>query len=70
MRSKIPLRDRADLSMAYTPGVARVCNAIAADVGCAKGTLQHRYGGACHILDGPDAQSRQDLLRDPHESSE
>jgi malate dehydrogenase (oxaloacetate-decarboxylating) len=33
VRSKIPLRDRADLSMAYTPGVARVCNAIAADVG-------------------------------------
>jgi malate dehydrogenase (oxaloacetate-decarboxylating) len=29
--SKIPLRDRADLSMAYTPGVARICNAIAAD---------------------------------------
>ena len=31
VRSKIPLRDRADLSMAYTPGVARICNAIAAD---------------------------------------
>jgi malate dehydrogenase (oxaloacetate-decarboxylating) len=31
VRSKIPLRDRADLSMAYTPGVARVCNAIAAE---------------------------------------
>jgi malate dehydrogenase (oxaloacetate-decarboxylating) len=30
VRSKIPLRDRADLSMAYTPGVARICNAIAA----------------------------------------
>jgi malate dehydrogenase (oxaloacetate-decarboxylating) len=29
--SKIPLKDRADLSMAYTPGVARVCNAIAAE---------------------------------------
>ena len=29
--SKIPLKDRADLSMAYTPGVARICNAIAAD---------------------------------------
>ena len=25
----VPLRDRADLSMAYTPGVARVCTAIA-----------------------------------------
>jgi len=29
--SKVPLRSRDDLSMAYTPGVARVCNAIAAD---------------------------------------
>jgi malate dehydrogenase (oxaloacetate-decarboxylating) len=29
--SRIPLKDRADLSMAYTPGVARICNAIAAE---------------------------------------
>lgn len=29
--SKIPLKTRADLSMAYTPGVARVCEAIATD---------------------------------------
>ncbi len=29
--STVPLRDRADLSMAYTPGVARVCSAIAAN---------------------------------------
>ncbi len=29
--SKTPLNTRADLSMAYTPGVARVCNAIAED---------------------------------------
>jgi malate dehydrogenase (oxaloacetate-decarboxylating) len=29
MRSKVPLRNRDDLSMAYTPGVARVCLAIA-----------------------------------------
>jgi len=28
--SKVPLRNRDDLSMAYTPGVARVCLAIAA----------------------------------------
>jgi len=27
--SKVPLKTRADLSMAYTPGVARVCKAIA-----------------------------------------
>ena len=29
--SKIPLKTRSDLSMAYTPGVARVCQAIARD---------------------------------------
>jgi len=29
--NKSPLKTRADLSMAYTPGVARVCQAIAAD---------------------------------------
>ncbi len=29
--SKMPLKTRADLSMAYTPGVARVCQAIARD---------------------------------------
>jgi len=29
--SKVPLKTRADLSMAYTPGVARVCDAIAKD---------------------------------------
>ena len=32
MVSKSPLRTRDDLSMAYTPGVARVCRAIADDV--------------------------------------
>jgi malate dehydrogenase (oxaloacetate-decarboxylating) len=31
VKSKIPLRTRADLSMAYTPGVARVCMAIHED---------------------------------------
>jgi malate dehydrogenase (oxaloacetate-decarboxylating) len=29
--SKVPVRDRADLSLAYTPGVAEVCLAIAAE---------------------------------------
>ena len=29
MQSKVPLRNRDDLSMAYTPGVARICLAIA-----------------------------------------
>ncbi len=31
VRSKIPVHNRDDLSMAYTPGVARVCMAIAED---------------------------------------
>jgi malate dehydrogenase (oxaloacetate-decarboxylating) len=31
LRNKHPLRSRDDLSMAYTPGVARVCQAIAED---------------------------------------
>src|SRR4051812_2031704 len=31
LRNKHALRTRDDLSMAYTPGVARVCEAIAAD---------------------------------------
>jgi malate dehydrogenase (oxaloacetate-decarboxylating) len=31
LRSKAPLKTRDDLSMAYTPGVARVCSAIAED---------------------------------------
>ena len=29
--SKVPLKTRADLSMAYTPGVARICDAIQND---------------------------------------
>ena len=33
MVAKAPLKTRDDLSMAYTPGVARVCTAIADDVG-------------------------------------
>jgi malate dehydrogenase (oxaloacetate-decarboxylating) len=33
IKSKIPIQTRADLSRAYTPGVARVCTAIAEDPG-------------------------------------
>jgi malate dehydrogenase (oxaloacetate-decarboxylating) len=33
MQPKAPIRTRDDLSMAYTPGVARVCRAIAEDPG-------------------------------------
>ena len=31
IHSKVALKTRADLSMAYTPGVARVCKAIEAE---------------------------------------
>ncbi|NEQ20577.1 MAG: ACT domain-containing protein [Microcoleus sp. SIO2G3] len=31
MQSKLPLHNQGDLAMAYTPGVARICNAIAKD---------------------------------------
>lgn len=31
MQSKIPLKSQADLAMAYTPGVGRICMAIASD---------------------------------------
>ena len=35
MNSKVPVKTRDDLSMAYTPGVARICEAIAEDRGLA-----------------------------------
>lgn len=38
MFSTAPVRDKDDLSMAYTPGVARVCTAIAEDP-----ALSHKY---------------------------
>jgi len=31
VKSKVPLKTRDELSMAYTPGVARICKAIASD---------------------------------------
>ncbi|HYY09741.1 MAG TPA: NAD-dependent malic enzyme [Kineosporiaceae bacterium] len=31
VESKVPIRNRDDLSLVYTPGVARICQAIAAD---------------------------------------
>lgn len=36
IESKVPIRNRDDLSMVYTPGVARVCEAIAARPGDAR----------------------------------
>ncbi len=45
MRSKIPVKTRDDLSMAYTPGVARVCRAIADEPG-----LAYRYTIRSHTV--------------------
>jgi malate dehydrogenase (oxaloacetate-decarboxylating) len=36
IRSTVPVRDKDDLSLAYTPGVARVCSAIADDPALAR----------------------------------
>jgi malic enzyme len=33
VRPKVPIKTRDDLSMAYTPGVARICGAIHDDPG-------------------------------------
>lgn len=43
--STVPLTSREDLSLAYTPGVARVCEAIAADP-----TLADDYTWASHTV--------------------
>jgi len=36
VKSKVPLKTRRDLSLAYTPGVAKVCQEIARDASLAK----------------------------------
>jgi len=41
----VPLASRADLAIAYTPGVARVCEAIAAD-----GSLAEAYTWVSHLV--------------------
>ncbi len=43
--STVPLRSREDLSLAYTPGVARVCTAIAEDA-----TLAYDYTWKSHTV--------------------
>ncbi|MBX6354595.1 MAG: NADP-dependent malic enzyme [Micromonosporaceae bacterium] len=43
--STVPLSSRADLSLAYTPGVAKVCEAIAADP-----ALVHQYTWVSHTV--------------------
>ncbi|HEV7896311.1 MAG TPA: NADP-dependent malic enzyme [Planosporangium sp.] len=45
VNSAVPLSTREDLSLAYTPGVARVCEAIAADE-----TLVHEYTWVKHTV--------------------
>ncbi|MDD4412906.1 MAG: NADP-dependent malic enzyme [Patescibacteria group bacterium] len=42
IKSKVPLNDKQDLSLAYTPGVAEVCRAIVADPAIA---YSHTYKG-------------------------
>jgi malate dehydrogenase (oxaloacetate-decarboxylating) len=41
----VPLADREDLSLAYTPGVAKICDAIAADE-----SLVHTYTWVSHVV--------------------
>jgi malate dehydrogenase (oxaloacetate-decarboxylating) len=45
VQSTVPLSSREDLSMAYTPGVARVCEAIAADP-----ALAREYTWTSHVV--------------------
>ena len=49
--NKVPIKTRDDLSMAYTPGVARVCMAIAADVEKAR-TLTIKQNKVAVVTDG------------------
>ena len=51
IKSKIPLRTRADLSLAYTPGVARVCMAIHEDPAAAR-NLTIKRNSVAVVTDG------------------
>ena len=51
VRSKVPIRTRDDLSMAYTPGVARVCMAIKEDPSRAF-TLTIKHNAVAVVTDG------------------
>jgi len=51
IKSKVPLRTRDDLSMAYTPGVARVCLAIKEDPSRAF-TLTIKHNSVAVVTDG------------------
>jgi malate dehydrogenase (oxaloacetate-decarboxylating) len=51
VRNKVPVKTRDDLSMAYTPGVARVCLAIADDVSRAR-ALTIKQNTVAVVTDG------------------
>jgi malate dehydrogenase (oxaloacetate-decarboxylating) len=51
VHNKVPVKTRDDLSMAYTPGVARVCMAIAADVEKAR-SLTIKQNTVAVVTDG------------------
>jgi len=51
VRNKVPVKTRDDLSMAYTPGVARVCLAIAEDVTKAR-SLTIKQNTVAVVTDG------------------
>jgi malate dehydrogenase (oxaloacetate-decarboxylating) len=51
IKSKVPIRTRDDLSMAYTPGVARVCLAIKAEPSRAF-TLTMKHNAVAVVTDG------------------
>jgi malate dehydrogenase (oxaloacetate-decarboxylating) len=52
VRAKTQIRSRDDLSMAYTPGVARVCLAIAEDPESIQPDDQEEHRGGRHGRDG------------------
>src|ERR1043165_3284104 len=58
--SKVPLKPRADLSMAYTPGVARICDAIAKDPEKAF-TLTIRKNTVAVVTDGTPVLGLADI---------
>ncbi len=57
---KVPLKTRDDLSMAYTPGVARVCEAIAADPAAAR-NLTIKRNSVAVVTDGSAVLGLGDL---------
>src|SRR6185503_13938261 len=58
--SKVPLKTRADLSMAYTPGVARICDAIKRDPGKAC-SLPAKKSTVALVTDGTAVLRRGDI---------